>query len=254
MQVQKTKGGHRKIPLDEAIRYVRENGIVPQSPALLGFAAVAEGSAVDAASDAASDYHQALAGGNSDQAVQILQRIYFSGQCVSEIFDNVVLEALGKIGQQFPDDRRSIFIEHRAIVICMRSLMQLRSLMPVVDPAAKKAICAAPSGDPYLLPSLMCSLVLHEAGFADINLGPDTPLDILLDAIEDETPRIICLSVTSVIRSHSQIREIEKLNRSAAANGCSLIIGGKNAEFVDLPDVTSGQSMQELKAWAEPLR
>lgn len=247
VKVQRTKGGHRKISLEEAIRYARENDIDPQGSLLSPFAS-------SPLSGAADVFHQALVVGDSYQAVQILQQEYLGGECVSQIFDETVFGALGKIGQRFPDDKRSIFIEHRAIVICLQSIMQLRALMPPVDRDAKKAICAAPSGDPYLLPSLMCSLVLHEAGFSDVNLGPDTPLDVLNDAIEDESPRIMCLSVTSEIRSRSQVGDIEKLNRTAKENDCSLIIGGRHAAQVGLPDVTLGHSMKALKSWAESLR
>lgn len=245
--IQKTSGGHRKIPLREAIRYVRENGITPQDPALLGVDPVKSASKPDA-------FYHALIEGDGDAAVRILQTMFLEGMSVSQICDGAVFTSMGKIGQQFPDDKRSIFVEHRAIVICMRALMQLRSIMPQVKQDAHKAICAAPGGDPYLLPSLVCSLVLYEAGFEDINLGPDTPIDILIDAIHDESPSIICLSITTVIRSRSQLAEIEKLNEVANENGCKLIIGGLSADLISLPDVELGRSMVALKKWAESMR
>lgn len=244
--IHKTSGGHRKIPLAEAIRYVRENGITPQDPALLGIAVLKSASKPGA-------FYKALIAGDGNDAVRVLQTLYLQGKAVTEICDGPVFTAMGKIGLLFPDDKRSIFIEHRAIVICLQALMQLKTLMPVVNQNAPKAICGAPSGDPYLLPSLVCSLVLNEAGFRDVNLGPDMPLNILIDSVEDESPRIICLSITSMIHSRSQMLEIEKLNCCADRNGCKLIIGGQSAHLISLPDVKLGRSMAELKTWATGL-
>ncbi|MEL7500379.1 MAG: helix-turn-helix domain-containing protein [Planctomycetota bacterium] len=247
VNVHRTKGGHRKIPVEEAIRYVRDQGIRPQRPELLGVSLSTE-------ADAPNAFFKALTDGDSDLAVRVLQTLYLEGSNAATLFDGPVLNALSRIGSTFPQDKKSIFVEHRAVIICIRSLMQLRSMMPQVAPDAPSAICAAPAGDPFLLPSLMCSLVFHEAGFSEINLGPDTPLDIVMDAIEDESPRIISLSITGAIRSKSQLAEIEKLNRAANKHDCALIIGGKNAELVESSNIQRGRSMTELFRFAKSLR
>ncbi|MEM7782290.1 MAG: helix-turn-helix domain-containing protein [Planctomycetota bacterium] len=240
ISIHRTKGGHRKIPVEEAIRYVRQNGIQPAQPALLGVSLTEE-------ADLPDNFFEALVDGDSDRAVQILQTLYIRGSNASSIFDGPVHEAMVKIGEKFPDDRRSIFVEHRATIICLRSLMQLRSIMPSLKQSSKKSICAAPPGDPYLLPSLMCSIVLYEIGFVEGNLGPNTPLDIVIDAVEDESPSLICLSITSAIRSKSQILELEKLNSAALERGCRLVIGGQNSDLVDLPQIQRIRSLKDLE-------
>ncbi|MEM9413283.1 MAG: helix-turn-helix domain-containing protein [Planctomycetota bacterium] len=247
VKTHRTKGGHRKIPVEEAIRYIRDNGITPSNPELLGLNWSTENCSPEA-------FYDSLIDGESDSAVGILQQMYLGGLRSSEIFDGPVFEALVRIGDEFPQDKRSIFIEHRAVVICTRALMQLRTIMPAVAKNAPKSICAAPAGDPYLLPCLMCSLVLHEEGYHEINLGADTPIDVIHDSIEDEQPKIISLSITAAIRSRSQLSEIGKLQTTGQQNGCNLIIGGQNAGFVDLPGIRVGRSMTELAQFASALK
>lgn len=245
IRVHRTKGGHRKIPVEEAIRYLRERGIQPRNPQLLGISVLE--------SSPPESFYDALVEGDSDRAVALLQTLYLGGMKTSAMFDGPVLDAFVQIGERFPNDKRSIFIEHRAVIIAMRSLMYLRTLMSPVSGDAKKAICAAPAGDPYLLSCLMCSLVLHEVGFQEINLGPDTPVDILIDAVQDELPQLVSLSITNVIRSKTQVAEIEKLDRVARDNQCMLVVGGNNADSLELPNIQRGRSMEHLQSLAVQL-
>ncbi|MEE2640876.1 MAG: helix-turn-helix domain-containing protein [Planctomycetota bacterium] len=233
----KTRGGHRKFPVEEAIRYIRANRIQLTKPEILGLTTTYQTS---------PGFFEALKVGESDLAVSQLIRLYLEGLSVHEICDGPMREALVKIGQTFPSDKRSIFVEHRAITICMRSLLQLRSVMPTVGGNAKRGITAAPSDDPYFLPCLMASLVLHEAGLVEINLGPDTPMDILEDAIEDEAASIVCLSLTSPIRSRHLTTEITRLHRNSKEKQCRLVIGGQSSYQLDDPELNICGSMGEL--------
>ena len=246
VEVQRTPGGHRKIPSTDAIRYMRERGIQPNNPSLFGMSV----SETDASPEG---FYQAVVSGQSDKAVQIVQSLYFQGWSSCKIFDGPVHETMIKIGEAYPENKRAIFSEHRAVSICTRALMLLRSLMPLSSATDAKAICAAPFGDPYILPSLMCSIVLHEAGFDEIDLGPNTPLDVLIDAVAAESPRLVSISITTAINSRSAISELRRLNEVAEANGCTVVIGGQNANMIDLPSVVHGRSMSDLKMLGESL-
>ena len=61
VSIQRTKGGHRKIPVEEAIRYVRAEGIQLENPNLLGITPLA-------ASDSEDAYCEALFQGDGDLA------------------------------------------------------------------------------------------------------------------------------------------------------------------------------------------
>jgi hypothetical protein len=137
------------------------------------------------------------------------------------------------IGNRWPNDKRNIFIEHRATLLCVRALCQIRIAIPEPDQGAPTALVAAPQDEPYLLPSLIVSLILHVCGYDETNLGSNTPIDVLTDSMDDEQPKIVWLAVTNLVRSCHQNREIDRLAEVVAAYGGAFLIGGKIANSYD---------------------
>jgi hypothetical protein len=113
---------------------------------------------------------------------------------------------------------------------------------------------AAPQDDPYLLPGLMVSLVLCECGFEEVNLGPNTPLDVILDSVETETPEVVWISVTSPIRSRVHHRDIERLAEVIRDYGGTFLIGGQNATTYVGKGAIQCSSMQDLAQYASQSR
>jgi len=162
------------------------------------------------------------------------------------ICDGPIHQAMTSIGNSWPHHRRAIFIEHRATILCVRALCQIRLSIPDPDANAPMAIGAAPDGDPYLLPSLMVSLVLHDSGFDDTNSGPATPIDVLANAVEDEKPRIVWLALTNPIRSRIQDREMSRLSNAVAACPGTFFIGGKSVDSYGGEGAVRCGTMMEL--------
>lgn len=232
LQVQRSKGGHRKIPVSEAIKYVRETKVRVARPDLLGLAREFGDGAkrMEQSPSTWSDRLLAsLLDGHYQSVIGLIQAMYLDGMAIAAICDGPIRFAMNEIGSTWPQDKRSIFIEHRATVLCVRALCQIRASLPAVDAAAPMAMGAAPQEDPYLLPSLMASLVLHECGYNEVNLGPNTPIDVLADSAEDERPDVVWLAVTNPIRSRTHHREIENLSEVVNGYGGALLIGGRNA-------------------------
>lgn len=226
LEIQRTRGGHRRIPVAEAVRYVRASGVSVERPELLGLAIYH----AEVHSDDVNEQMLAvLEGGKASSVIGLMQTLYAGGMSIDALCDGPILYAMQRIGERWPADKKAIFIEHRATVLCARSLNQLRLSIPEPDEDAPEAIGAAMQGDVYLLPTLMTSLVLHEAGFNETNLGPNTPLDVLADAIEDEQPELTWLCIAEPIRSRTQQYEIEKLALAASHHGSQLVIGGRCA-------------------------
>ena len=55
----------------------------------------------------------------------------------------------------------------------------------------------SPTGDPYLLPSILTAWVLAELGCVDLNLGPETPPEAFVSAIEDHRPLVAWIACSS---------------------------------------------------------
>ncbi|MEM1225513.1 MAG: helix-turn-helix domain-containing protein [Planctomycetota bacterium] len=237
LDIHRTRGGHRRIPVPDAVRYVRETGAKLLRPELLGLAEVPE--AVDVAT-AKQQMLTVFREGHAASVISLVQSLYASGMSIAELCDGPISHAMASIGETWPHDQRAIFIEHRAVVLCARALTQLHGSLGDPDPDAPDAIGGAMSGDPYLLPTLMASLVVHGLGFNDINLGPNIPLDVLADSVIDEKPKLLWLAVSEPIRSKTRIRELLHLARTARDENTEFIIGGRHAPSPDEHTIDGG--------------
>jgi excisionase family DNA binding protein len=243
LEIHRTRGGHRRIPVSEAIRYVRETGTRVLRPDILG---LVESDDVCVKKSDADRLLDALREGHASGVISVMQSMYASGHSIAAICDGPIRNAMLAIGNRWPSDKKSIFIEHRATLLCMRALCQIRMAIPNPDEDAPTAMGGAPQDDPYLLPSLMVSLVLHDCGYEETNLGPNTPIDILTDSVEDEKPALVWLALTNPVRSRHQNREIDRLSATVQSYGGTFLIGGNNANSYEGEDVERCGTMSEL--------
>lgn len=249
IEVHRTQGGHRRISVSEAIRYIRRTQALVVQPELLGLQVSAEPDGARAigsspsAESAGARMLQVLETGHAQAVIGLMQWLYASGMSIAELCDGPIAFALRNIGERWPHDKRAIFVEHRATILCGRALNQLRLSIPAPDEGAQKAIGGAMSGDIYLLPTLMASLVLYDCGFDETNLGPNTPLDVLADAVVDERPNLIWLSLSEPFRSHSQLTELLKLAEVARQYQTDFVVGGRCAtELTSIQENQDGSS------------
>lgn len=244
LTIQRTRGGHRRIPVAEAIRYARETNASVVRPETLGLTSA---SAIDVKEPGGPQLLEALSQGHARRATGVIQAMYASGTSIAEICDGVIRDAMISIGNRWPSDKRSIFIEHRATILCVNALCQIRMAIPDPDESALAAMGAAPQDDPFLLPSLMVSAVLQDCGYRETNLGPNTPIDVLTDSVEEERPHLVWLAITNPIRSRQQAREIDDLAAAVQSFGGVLLIGGKSADTHENAFAQRCGTMAELR-------
>lgn len=263
LHVTRTAGGHRKIAIQDAIRFVRESRTPIVRADMLGMpelmaADVGNGDA----STADDDLFRALTNGEVTRSCGLIIGPYTAGRSVAWIFDQIIRKAMQRVGEVWKHDDKGIFIEHRATDICLGAINALRSLLqsPARDESADHlpvAVGGAPTGDPYLIPSLMSAVTLADAGFKNVNLGPETPIETLQKAVETLGPRLAWLSV-SVTRIAPKVRdEIDALAPWLDAKSIPLIVGGRGVETLNLtprPNLHTAESMSMLAAFALGLR
>ena len=144
-----------------------------------------------------------------------------------------------------------IFIEHRATAICIDALGTLKTLVSSVEGAAV-AVGGAPSADPYAVPSMMCAAALSETGMRAVNLGAETPLDVLRQAAVAEKARLVWLSV-SAPPAAELLQSMPAFVTAIHQLGAVLVIGGRYRESLGtLPTaVRMAGAVGELVAIAE---
>ena len=249
--VARTEGGHRRIPIAEAVRFIRESGSQIVRPEVLDLPEI---SAVASNDDGADDVlYQQLAAGNSREVRGMVMARYLQGASLASIFDGPIMHAMARIGELWQHDPRGVFIEHRATDTCLQAASQLRALFEPADDAAV-AVGGAPSGDPYLLPSLLASTLLASEGLRPVNLGPDTPIASFRHAVAHYHPKMVWISVSTPAPPNLG-DELAALARELASQDATLVIGGRRCHDVarQVRDACVVESMSELAAFARGL-
>ncbi len=264
IRVGRTFGGHRRIPTSEAVRFIRNSGLPMIDPQLLGLTGVASAGAatptLGTEKDQADQFLASLKAGRAEEAQQLLLSEFFAGKSLARLADERISPALAAIGDIWKEDTRGIFIEHRAVDICLQAARVLQSLLPKPEPDAPAAVGGAPAGDPYALVSVLASGVLTEAGFSSHNIGPDTPLHVLELAAEPFRPRVTWVSMTVTLDNEAQEewkRGLETLARQCAPWGGHVVVGGQGVPpslcEAPSPNFHRFRNLRELSEFAQTL-
>ena len=257
IRMSRTAGGHRRIPLAEAIRFVRQIGARVVRPDLLGLAGSGRGDGGRLRGGDEERLFESLRAGDRQVVKGLLQSMYLDAGSLHALFDGPVRGALHRLGELWNHDERGILIEHRATEICIEAIGAMRSLLPTAGERAPLAIGAAPERDMYQLPTMMAGMVLSEAGFREINFGANTPVELLASEAVARRARLVWLSVSAPQDFKSLRASIKKAAGMLAPRGIRLILGGRHhAECASagLENVTLVTSMAELAALAKEIK
>ncbi len=257
IEAMRTAGGHRRISLQEAGRYLRERSIPLVRPDVLGLSDLAAfGEGESEVGDTAARFFDYLRRGAEPEARGLVLSQYLEGLSVAEIIDGPLCAAMTRIGELWTHEPSGIFWEHRATQIAMQALARLRLLLKV--PAdAPVAVGGAPAGDRYILPSLAVAAVLEGEGVRAVNLGAETPAETLGLGAEDHNVQLVWLSVSFVVAPDQLRDDILGLLPALAERGAPLVVGGSQAKKLRLPKsdlLYVGGSMAELEALVKGMK
>jgi methanogenic corrinoid protein MtbC1 len=251
-----TAGGHRKLLQAEVLTLVRQGNMPRSDHAVVGGMSPRGVSSSDPAA-MSSALFDALVGGNGPGARALVHRAYQSGVPIETLADVVIAPAMANVGHQWETARLDVWQEHRGTQLCAAALVELkRELESRAERNRPVAVGAAPEGDHYALPTLLAQLVLLDAGWEAVNLGPNTPLASLTKAVTELRPRMVWLSA-SYLRSTAEFlgeyrdlyRESERQGVAVAVGGQALVEGIRSAMIY----TTFGDGLSHLAAFARTL-
>lgn len=252
----RTAGGHRKLLLSDVMRLVHDHDF----PRLnLGLLQAARPTGVDSTDlpNIAAQFATALLDGDGDLATSLIVNSYRMGVAVDRLADFVIAPALKKIGHEWQENRIDVMHEHRATQICMASLFELKARLEYQAlPDRPVAVGGAPEQNQHGLSSLLATLVLLDAGWEVVNLGPNTPLSSFRTALTELGPRLLWLSVNYLTEVESFLSEYAELFKQASRLGIPVAVGGRAlTEEIRrrMAYTTFGDGMMQLAAFARSL-
>jgi len=243
-----TTGGHRRIDLVSALRFIRESRSQLIQPELLGFPDLCEGELGDHAALAARIYEHLHAGRGQELSDLVIGALVTRSIQPAELFDGPIRIAMQRIGELWTGGEEGIFIEHRASQLLLGLLDQLDGLY---TPPSEDLIAVGGSigGDPSSLPTRMAATILATEGIYPVNLGSNTPAMAFLDAAEQTGAQLVWISVSYVEDLERQSAELDELIDELARRGLYCILGGREVHRLQLEldgRAQIGDSMYEL--------
>ncbi len=107
-----------------------------------------------------------------------------------------------------------------------------------------------------MLPTLLAQLVLLDAGWRAVNLGPNTPLNNLAEAIQRLRPKLVWLSISQVSHPKVFAEQFESLRAKADHVGAAITIGGRGLDDrlkAKLDFAADGNGLAHLASFAKSI-
>lgn len=250
--VSRTVGGHRRIDHGELLRFVRARGMRILRPDLLGERPPDRPDESAAEPLTGEGLYGLLKADDRARVPAVLARAYLDYGDLASLFDGPLAGALERFGRDWLEDEQGIYWEHRATVACIEAIHQLRMLLPPAREDALVALGAAPAPDPYIIPTLMASLIVAEGGFRDVNLGPDASAPTILDAVEAHGPTFVWLASNALLNEEEARSLVRDVLEPLSMQSIDVVIGGRaTLEHGDIwrDHATLLGSMRELSAF-----
>lgn len=221
----KTAGGHRRIPIQEALRFARERNITSAVPHLLSMVTTTDRKS-RRVEHGAERLVEALLNGNEIQSKAIVFEYFQGGVPVSQIFDEIVMPAFRTLGEKWECKELEIYEERSACQIMLQVLHDLRLKQPAPN-TNRIAMGATCEGDPYTLPITMSEIVLRSAGWDTRLIGCSIPFSSATKAIQKHQPAIFLISVSWIVDEIDFIAEFNRLYETASKTNTAVVVGGR---------------------------
>ncbi len=251
----KTAGGHRKLPCAEVLALARQ-GALPHGDLAAASLVSSADHQVDTETTAAA-LIEALLCGRGTEVTALIRRAYLSGMALETLADGVVAPAMAQVGHEWQTGSLDVWQEHRATQLCTAALYELKDELETrAERNRPIAVGGAPEGDPYLLATLLAQLVLLDAGWEAVNLGPNTPLASLAKSVGELRPRLLWMSVSYLEDSADFLARYKELYRIAERQNVAVAVGGQALTEPlrsAIPYTTHGDGMSHLAAFVRTI-
>lgn len=256
IEVVRTSGGHRRVELAEAVRFVRHGGYAVKDPSVLGLTAADDETGRADDLQLAERFYELLSNGRDKEFTAAVTRLYLDGHLISEIIDGPIRAAMTRVGELWHSTPDGIGIEHRATETCIRTLGHMHTLIKEPPAEAPIAVGGAPAGDMHLISSMCVSLVLAEQGWREANLGANTPWDQLARVAKQERASLVWVSITAEPNT-DYARKLKELADDLSRESCQVIVGGRQLNEaitrLQVDNLHSARSMVELQSFGRGL-
>jgi methanogenic corrinoid protein MtbC1 len=251
----KTAGGHRRLRLHSILDFLKENDFDLVQPEVLGLPATV-GSGPRSIDQACRLFRLALEQGNEDQCLGTALDMHLAGHDMAVIADNLIANSFHALGDRWQHGEVQVYQERRGVEATRSVLLRLKDTLASPNPAAPVAIGATLEGDPYSLAGLLAELVLLEMGWQARFLGSGLPSDTIARAVQDVSPRMLWLSISSLADTEDFVHNYRRLYEICLSQQCAVVVGGRaitESLRRQIQYASYGDNLKHLRAFAQSL-
>jgi methanogenic corrinoid protein MtbC1 len=146
------------------------------------------------ASDFVKHFYNALISRDETAAADIFDQALASYD-LFPLIETVIFPTLREIGDAWYNGKIFVAVEHFASGFIRSKLLAIYQALPINRRVSCIMVGGAP-GELHEIGSLVTALLLREAGYHVEYLGPDLPLNDLVQYVKEEKPKMVILSAT----------------------------------------------------------
>lgn len=163
-----------------------------------------------------------------------------------ERIDEVYFPALRDVGDLWANGEISISQEHFASAWCREKMMAMLMALGHGPENGPVAICAGFPEERHELGLLAVAVRLALLGYRISWLGADIPANDLAQAVQQEGPALVAISVLQP-RPVGEFQRYASILRTAAPSGTRVVIGGRGLPPKGLPDISGVEWVHDAR-------
>ncbi|QDT63199.1 excisionase family DNA-binding protein [Calycomorphotria hydatis] len=250
----KTAGGHRRIPVTDAFRFIRQNGHQLVNPSAFGMTGLDDIDFSDAKAVRAK-YLEALETGDEPTTTGIVTQLHLLDHPIASIADDPVHWAFRDMRSRCTHPSEECVVLHRGQSNSIHGMQRLRDLLPELSGDAPKALLADLGYEIDGLPTFLAETVLTQEGYRCVQLGLSVPDEVITGAITRVKPRLLWISAHGGAQANKSAVSsiVHRCHKIAAEFDTQIIVMGdvlpSSREFGERPP-RKVETMKELAAFA----
>ncbi len=203
----------------------------------------------------ATHYTRLILEGDRGAAQHLVFGTLDQGATVRDIYLRVFQPSLYEVGRLWEAGQLSIAREHLATAVTQSVLSSIYSRVSLPSPLTQHAVVACLSGNYHEIGPRMLADFLQMAGYNTRFLGSNTPIESVLEMIDELKPDVIGLPATTPEHVESVRRAIESLRADFVSYRPVIMVGGlafnQNNDLwqrvqADLWGLDAGQAVDRL--------
>lgn len=141
-------------------------------------------------------YMDSLFEKNNKKTMFLVKEFLRKGISVDNIYVGILAESMRRVGELWHNAKITVDMEHYCTSATQLAMTQLYPEVFAAEPLDKTLLCACPGTELHEMGARIVVDVFENNGWNSIYLGAAVPVDYMLEAVRENKPDLVALSVT----------------------------------------------------------